>query len=131
MRRFGFLALMALAFCTEQNRILVHTGKLDDTSQPDIVGDDFEIIHVPTGGYTMQKTGFYAVHDESGWFQLFADPRPDAKPPPSPRGVDFSKEMLFVAVAQPESSRTIEVKKAISTNSGLQIYVTETLAGAT
>jgi hypothetical protein len=128
MRRFGFLALMTLAFCTEQNRILVHTGKLDDVTRPD-VGDEVEIIHVPTDGYTNQKPGFYAIHDFNDWLFLWKDPRPDAKPPPPPKDVDFGKEMLFVAVAQTEGARSIEVKKAIETNSGLQIYLVETLTG--
>ena len=128
LRRFGFIALMALAFCTEQNRILVHTGKLDDVTRPD-VGDEVEIIHVPTDGYTMQKPGFYTVHDFNDWLFLWKDPRPDAKPPPPPREIDFSKEMLFVAVAQTEGARSIEVKKALETNSGVQIYLTETLSG--
>jgi hypothetical protein len=128
LRRFGFFALMALAFCTEQNRIVVHTGKLDDVTHPD-VGDDVEIIHVPTDGYTNQKPGFYTVHDFNDWLFLWKDPRPDAKPPPPPREIDFSKEMLFVAVAQTDGARSIEVKKAIETNSGLQIYLVETLSG--
>jgi hypothetical protein len=128
MRRLGFVALMALAFCTEQNHIVVHAGKLDDVTRPD-VGDDFEIIHMPVGGYTTQKPGFYTVHDESGWFQLWTDPRPDAKPPPPPRDVDFSKDMLFVAVAQTPGARSIAVTKAVGTNSGLQVYLAETLSG--
>ncbi|HEY2370882.1 MAG TPA: hypothetical protein VGH87_31025, partial [Polyangiaceae bacterium] len=128
MRRIGFVALLALAFCTEQTRILVHTGKLDDVTHPD-VGDDVEIIHVPADGYTNQKPGFYTVHDFNDWLFLWKDPRPDAKPPPPPREIDFSKEMLFVAVAQTEGARSIEVKKVLETNSGLQIYLTETLSG--
>ena len=128
MRRVGFIALMALAFCTEQNRIVVHTGKLDDVTRPD-VGDEVEIIHVPVTGYTTQKPGFSTVHDFNDWLFLWKDPRPDAKPPPPPREIDFSKEMLFVAVAETEGARSIEVKKAIGTNSGLQIYLVETLSG--
>jgi len=128
MRRLGIFALVALAYCTEQNRIVVHTGKLDDVTRPD-VGDEVEIIHVPAGEYTTQKPGFYTVHDFNDWLFLWKDPRPDAKPPPPPKEIDFSKEMLFVAVAQTEGARSIEVKKVLGTNSGLQVYLVETLAG--
>ena len=88
MRKLGFLAFAALAFCTEQNRILVHTGKLDDVTRPD-VGDEYEIIHVPTDGYTTQKPGFYTVHDGNDWLFIWKDPRPDAEPPPPPRDIDW------------------------------------------
>jgi len=33
IKRFGIFAFATLAFCTEQNRILVHTGKLDDVTK--------------------------------------------------------------------------------------------------
>jgi hypothetical protein len=128
VRRLAVFAFAALAFCTEQNRIVVHTGKLDDVTRPD-VGDDLEIIHIPTDGYVAQKPGFYTVHDANDWLFIWKDPRPDAQPPPPPREVDWKKEMLFVATAPDEGARSIEIKKVIEQYSGVHVYLTETLSG--
>ena len=65
-----------MAFCTEQNRILVHTAAVDDHTNPD-VGQDIEFLHVPTEGYVAQKPGFYAVHDANDWLFIWKDPRHD------------------------------------------------------
>ncbi len=130
MRRAVFFAAFAmLAFCTEQNRIFVHTGKIDDVARPD-VGEDIDIVHVPTDGYSAQRAGFYAVHDLNDWLQVWKDPRHDADPPPPPQSIDFKKEMLFVATAPTDGARKIEIKKIVVENSGVHIYLVETLGGS-
>ncbi len=129
MRRAWFCALFAmLAFCTEQNRIFIHTEAEGDIARPD-VGDDMELLHVPTTNYTNQKPGFYAVHSLNDWLFVWQDPRHDANPPPPPQAIDFDQEMLFVATAMSKDARKIEIKKVVGENSGLQVYVVETLAG--
>ncbi len=117
-----------LAFCTEQNRILVHAQAIDGHSTPD-VGDDIEFLHVPTEGYVAQKPGFFTVHDTNDWLFIWKDPRHDAQPPPAPREIDFKKEMLFVATSQTEGAQSISVKKIIGQSSGIHVYVVETLGG--
>ena len=124
----GITAFALLASCTEQNRILVHTGIVDDVTRPD-VGDDVEFTHLPVDGYVAQKPGFYAVHDSSDWLFIWKDPRPDAQPPPPPRAVDFGKDMLFVATAPDAGAKSIEIRRVIEQPSGVHVYVTETLAG--
>jgi hypothetical protein len=120
--------LLGLAFCTEQNRILVHTAAIDDHTNPD-VGEDIEFLHVPTAGFVAQKPGFFAVHDANEWLFIWKDPRHDAQPPPAPREIDFNKEMLFVATSQNEGAQSIDVKKIIGQSSGIHIYVVEMLGG--
>lgn len=130
MRRPFMIATFAmLAFCTQQNRIFVHTQAIDDVARPD-VGEDFEIIHVPTDGYTAQRPGFYAVHSLNDWLQVWKDPRHDANPPPPPQTIDFAKEMIFVATAPTDGARKIEIRKVVGENSGLHVYLTETLGGS-
>jgi hypothetical protein len=128
MRRVGLVLFGLLAFCTEQNRILVHSAAIDDHTNPD-VGDDIEFLHVPTTGFVAQKPGFYTVHDTNEWLFIWKDPRHDAQPPPAPREIDFNKEMLFVATSQNPGAQSIEVKKIIGQSSGVHIYVVETLGG--
>jgi hypothetical protein len=130
MRRRFVLAFAMLAFCTEQNRVFVHTTAEGNISPPD-VGDDIDLLHVPTDGYTAQKPGFYVVHDLNDWLFIWKDPRPDAKPPPPPQAIDFDKEMVIVATAPTEGARRIEIRKIVGENSGLHVYVTETLGGST
>jgi hypothetical protein len=130
MRSFWVGALALLVSCTEQNRIVVHTGAIDDVTRPD-PGDDIDFDHVPTDGYVTQKPGFYAVHGMSDWFGVWQDPRPDARPPPPPKGVDFGKDMLFVATAPDEGALKMEVTRIIEQTSGVHVYVRETLGGAT
>ena len=43
--------------------------------------------------------------------------------------VDFKKEMLFIATAEDDGAKAIEIKKVVNTSSGMQVYVTETLGG--
>lgn len=128
MRRWWLPLLAMLAFCTEQNRIVVHDSNIDDRTKPD-VGENFDLLHVPVTTYTAQKPGFYAVHDSSDWLFIWKDPRHDAQPPPAPREIDFRKEMLFVATAATEGAKAIKVTKVIGQSSGIHVYVTETLGG--
>jgi len=131
MRRLSSIVLFAmLAFCTEQNRIFVHTEAMDDVARPD-VGDDIEVLHVPTDGYTTQKPGFYAIHSLSDWLLMWSDARPDTNPPPPPQAIDFDQEMLFVATAPTDGAKRIEIRKVIGSNSGIHVYVVETLPGTT
>ena len=97
-------------------------------TRPD-VGDDVDIIQVPTTGYVDQRPGFYAVHGVSEWLQIWKDPRPDANPPAPPRGVDFDKDMLFVATAPDPNARSMEIKRLIRQPAALHVYATETLGG--
>jgi hypothetical protein len=127
--RWICVAFGLLASCTEQNRIVVHTGTLDDVTRPD-VGDEVEIVHVSTEGYVAQKPGYYAVHDASDWLFVWKDPRPDAQPPPPPSGTSFDRDMLFVATAPDAAAKSIEIKRVVEQASGLHIYVVERLPGA-
>jgi hypothetical protein len=122
------LSVVFLSFCTEQNRIVVHSAAIDDHTNPD-VGEDIELLHVPTDGYTAQKPGFFAIHDMNEWLFVWKDPRPDAKPPPPPREIDFAKEMLFVATAATDDAQGMQISKIVDTTSGRQVYVTEQLGG--
>jgi len=127
--RWICVAFGLLASCTEQNRIVVHTGAMDDVTRPD-VGDEIETVHVPTDGYTQQKPGFYAVHDASDWLFVWKDPRPDAQPPAPPSGTSFDRDMLFVATAPDPAAKSIEIKRVVMQASGLHVYVVERLPGA-
>ena len=122
------LAAAAAASCMDANRIIVHMGKVDDRTTPD-VGDEYDFERIPSDGYTQQRPGFYAVHSDHDWLFVWNDPRPDAKPPPPPQGVDYEKKMIFVATAGDEGAKSIEVQKVMSLYSGLHIYVLETLVG--
>jgi len=123
MRSWAALLVLCAA-CIEPNRIVVHTAQVDDHTQPD-VGGTVDFDHMPTTGFTGQKSGFYAVHTLAEWVQLF----PPGHAPPPPETVDFSKEMLFVATAATPDSKSMEVAKIVTTTSGTQVYVTETLPG--
>jgi len=131
MRSIGIAALVLFASCAEQNRILIHAGAIDDVTRPD-VGDEVELFRVPTDGYAAQKPGFYAVHDASDWLFVWKDPRPDASPPPPPRGIDFDKEMLFVATAPDPGAVGMDIRRVIKQPGAgaVHVYATETLPGA-
>jgi hypothetical protein len=129
MHRFGIGAFVLLAACAEQNRVQIHTGAIDDVTRPE-PGEDLDVLHVPTDGYTTQKPGFHAVHGLDGWLQVWQDPRPDANPPPPPAGIDFEKEMLFVATAPDPDARAIEIRRVIRQPGFVDVYATETLGGA-
>ncbi len=123
------LAFAAAASCTDANRVVVHMGKIDDRTAPD-VGDDYDFERMPSEGYTQQKPGYFVVHSDQDWLFVWKDPRPDAKPPPPPQNVDYKKRMIFVATAADDDAKSLEVQKVMSLYSGLHIYVLETLAGA-
>ncbi len=119
------LSLLFIAACLKSNDISVRTSEIDNRSPSD-TGDDYEFQHVTADNLTQQKPGFYAVHGPSDWMSLFTESAQGTRPP-LPAGVDFQKQMLFVATSKTPGAKSIEVQKITRTFDGLHIYVLETL----
>ena len=119
------LVLLVVAGCVKSNDITVRTSEIDDRSPSD-TGDDYDFEHVTADGYARQNPGFFAVHGQSDWYQVFK--RDDSgNVPPMPKDVDFKSHMLFVATSKTPGAKSIEVQKITRTFDGLHIYVLETL----
>ncbi len=121
-------SLLTIGACATQNRLIVHVSRVGDRTPPD-VGDDLDPQHLDVGAYTTQKPGFYAVHDPDQWLFVWKDPRPDAKPPPTPRSVDLESQMIFVATSDAPDAQGMEISRVVRTSTGVHVYVKETLAG--
>lgn len=118
--------ILALAGCNPT--LFVVEAPVGEKTPRD-VGFEYELAHLHSEDYALQKPGMYVLVAAPDWLEIWENGHTaDAKLPVTPE-VDWSATEALAIVASDEKVSAVQVDRIIETKGVLHVYVNEELLG--